>query len=67
MNRCYVYKGNSSNVVKRLLIDRGNWEETDDESRCVNSVQFIWKPENFFDFVGLDYWYSNIRKFMNEL
>ena len=67
MNRCYVYKGNSSNVVKRLLIDRGNWEETDYQSRCVNSVQFICKPVNFFEFVGFDYLFSNIRKSMNEL
>ena len=50
-NRFYVYKGNFSYVIKNLLKERGNWKENEDENHSFKQAQFIWKPENLFEYV----------------
>ena len=52
MHKCYVYKGNSSFLIRELLKERGNWEETEDKYKATKVCEFVWKPTNLSDMVA---------------
>lgn len=51
-HKFFIYGGNSSYLLRDLLIARGNWEEVDDKYKATRISNFIWKPSSFSDIVG---------------
>ena len=52
LNKFYIYRGNFSYFVKDALLERGNWEESEEEHNCLKVCKFVWKPDSLFDYVG---------------
>jgi len=61
----YVYKGNNPDVIRDCLLERGNWEETDEEEAFLRGA-FIWKPVHLIDTVRT-FTISYFDEFDNEI